>query len=106
MTTSRQQNALLQAIKHYANELILGIYPRPRAPESQPSALVSELAGCIVVSTEGVYDCRPCASPSALFLSLVKQDKAGTDQLGISLKLDLADLYTQAADWCIERVSW
>ncbi|XP_046564861.1 uncharacterized protein LOC124273631, partial [Haliotis rubra] len=58
------------------------------------------LDGCIVITNQAIYECRPRISPERLFLALAIQhtDAAYAESLGISIGLDLTALFEVAAD--------
>ncbi|ESO84893.1 hypothetical protein LOTGIDRAFT_176095, partial [Lottia gigantea] len=58
------------------------------------------LDGCIVVTNSSVFECRPRVSPERLFLKLAvkNNDASVSESLGISIGLNLSNLFEIAAD--------
>ncbi|XP_013379140.1 uncharacterized protein LOC106150720 [Lingula anatina] len=63
------------------------------------------LDGCIVVTQDGAYECRPRVSPERYFLdlALTTSDSHQTELLGIMLSLDINMLYELAAEYRLAR---
>ncbi|XP_052272508.1 uncharacterized protein LOC127873013 isoform X1 [Dreissena polymorpha] len=63
------------------------------------------LDGCIVITNNTVYECRPRISPERLFLELCisQSDSSLVEQLGISLGLDLNFLFEIASDYLLSH---
>ncbi|XP_066285129.1 uncharacterized protein [Branchiostoma lanceolatum] len=63
------------------------------------------LEGCVVVTTAGVYECRPRTVPEQLFLDLAVKsgDTASAEKLGITLGLDMNMLYEVSADCMLSQ---
>nr|XP_022297301.1 uncharacterized protein LOC111106775 isoform X2 [Crassostrea virginica] len=66
------------------------------------------LNGCLVITDSAVYELRPRVSPERLFLDLAlgKSDASITDNLGISLGLDINTLYELSAENCVQNHSY
>eukprot|EP00058_Branchiostoma_floridae_P008976 XP_002594464.1 hypothetical protein BRAFLDRAFT_72132 [Branchiostoma floridae] len=63
------------------------------------------LEGCVVVTSAGVYECRPRTVPEQLFLDLAVTagDTVAAEKLGITLGLDMNMLYEVSADCMLSR---
>ncbi|XP_078595425.1 uncharacterized protein LOC144872787 isoform X2 [Branchiostoma floridae x Branchiostoma japonicum] len=63
------------------------------------------LEGCVVVTSAGVYECRPRTVPEQLFLDLAVTagDTVAAERLGITLGLDMNMLYEVSADCMLSR---
>ncbi|XP_078677642.1 uncharacterized protein LOC144914082 isoform X3 [Branchiostoma floridae x Branchiostoma belcheri] len=63
------------------------------------------LEGCVVVTSAGVYECRPRTVPEQLFLDLAVTagDTASAEKLGITLGLDMNMLYEVSADCMLSK---
>ena len=69
------------------------------ASQATPSLPVSNLGGCLIVTTTGVYQCRQVLSPEDIFLQLVLSSKSHerAEEFGITYRLDVCGLYQEAA---------
>ena len=61
------------------------------------------LDGCLIITEQRVYECRPRCSPERLFLDIcMKQQGVGqSEQLGIMLGLDVNYLYDLMAEYTL-----
>ena len=59
----------------------------------------SNLGGCVLVTTTGVYQCRQVLCPEAMFLGLVSGSRSHerAEEFGITYRLDVCGLYQEAA---------
>ncbi len=60
-----------------------------------PLLLMSNLGGCVIVTSTCVYQCRQKRSPEALFneLALNPKTRDKAEEFGITYKLDICGLY-------------
>lgn len=72
---------------------------------SLPLSSHTVIEGCIIVTSNTVYECRPRVSPERLFLELciTQTDSKLIEQLGLSLGLDLNFLFETAADFLLSH---
>ena len=66
----------------------------------QPTTPITNLGGCVIVTTTGVYQCRQVVSPEATFLNFVMSSKSHEkgEEFGITYRLDVCGLYQEAAE--------
>ncbi|XP_055958242.1 uncharacterized protein LOC126827750 [Patella vulgata] len=72
--------------------------------QSIPITSHTVLDGCIIVTNSSVFECRPRTSPERLFIKLAVEnsDAAIAESLGISIGLNLSNLFELAADYLLE----
>ncbi|KAK6176559.1 hypothetical protein SNE40_014821 [Patella caerulea] len=72
--------------------------------QSIPIRSHTVLDGCIIVTNSSVFECRPRTSPERLFIKLAVEnsDAAIAESLGISIGLNLSNLFELAADYLLE----
>ncbi|XP_052768315.1 uncharacterized protein LOC128208770 [Mya arenaria] len=127
------KESVLQQFEFSADEKLMSIFPKSfpfywheklendfsrhpqdtdyKQADNVPSALDIPLSshtvidGCIIVTENTVYECRPRVSPERLFLELCinQSDSSLIDQLGISLGLDLNILFERAAEYLLSQ---
>eukprot|EP00051_Salpingoeca_urceolata_P002060 m.46672 g.46672 ORF g.46672 m.46672 type:complete len:1586 (-) comp11874_c0_seq2:28-4785(-) len=87
-----RQRSLMQRFALPSEDEPLHVCARPPRADS-PTAE----NGCIVVTTQGIYECRPVSSPEAVFQSILRGGQ-DADHFGAAMGLDLSEMYTQAAE--------
>ena len=113
--TPTESNSVLQHFKIPSQSTFVGFFPvsinsttppshdqsdkshdRSHDPLATPN---SNLGGCLVVTTTGVYQCRQCLFPEDIFLELILSSKSHevAEEFGITYRLDVCGLYQEAA---------
>eukprot|EP00047_Mylnosiga_fluctuans_P021353 m.103726 g.103726 ORF g.103726 m.103726 type:complete len:687 (+) comp8866_c0_seq1:1060-3120(+) len=103
LAPSRQNEALppkavLQVLGLPPGERLVALIPR-RMDETVDEE--GTPAGCLIVTSRGMYECRPRCPASQAFLQLLgggADPERQAEDLGAALKLDVCSLYERAAD--------
>ena len=108
--TPAESNSVLQRFSIQSHSYPVGFYATS-VPSSKLVKLshhqsgdphttpITNLGGCLIVTTTGVYQCRQVVSPEATFLDLVMSTKLQEqgEKFGITYRLDVCGLYQEAA---------
>lgn len=104
--TPIESNSVIQQFRIPSRSNLVGFFSTScisnqlaMASQATPSLPVSNLGGCLLVTTTGVYQCRQVLSPEDIFLQLILSSKSHekAEEFGITYRLDVCGLYQEAA---------
>ena len=109
--TPEESNSVLQCFRIPSRSNLVGFFSTSQPSSdlvalsqdksgNQPATPITNLGGCVIVTTTGVYQCRQIVSPEATFLKFVMSSKSHTqgEEFGITYRLDVCGLYQEAAE--------
>lgn len=106
-------NALIQKFTLPSESTIVGFYPSTLesadlANESRDLTTPTNLGGCVIVTSNAVYQCKQIRSPESVFLgvALSTRNYHMTDEIALTYKLDVCELYQIAGKEQIKKLEY